>query len=366
MNAKLDAPPKPKILEKLANSSNGVITYKELLNICGYTEKTLENNVLSIYNMLKSYHRYMNNGKVNKSNLYELEGFIEHFQTYLYLLEKNIKTKSENSILLTDIFDFSYVIEDYKYIAGFILLYNEFLKLLQNEKYVNIINYYFVDCLDIDDIYNNLYNFEILELLSLHSKNVILKYSNDEFLKYINNFSHCLSLSHLKDLDNNVLTELFKRKAQNQPKVDASNCLVEHNSCKYQIRMLPVYGQISAGQPNWAEECIEGKLPIDPNLMGIVNPEEHYFLRVNGESMNKVVRNGAFALIHKQDIVENGEIAVVLVNGYDATLKKFTKQGDLIILEPQSDDESFKTQVYDKNTPIKVLGKYVGKMEFNK
>ena len=79
-----------------------------------------------------------------------------------------------------------------------------------------------------------------------------------------------------------------------------------------------------------------------------------------------MVRNGAFALIHKQDIVENGEIAVVLVNGYDATLKKFTKQGDLIILEPQSDDESFKTQVYDKNTPIKVLGKYVGKMEFNK
>lgn len=130
--------------------------------------------------------------------------------------------------------------------------------------------------------------------------------------------------------------------------------------------MCPVYGQISAGQPNWAEECIEGRLPIDPDFMGIVNPEEHFFLRVNGESMNKVVRNGAFALIHKQDYVENGEIAVVLVNGYDATLKKFTKQGDLVILEPESDDDSFKTQVYDKNTSIKILGKYIGKMEINK
>lgn len=130
--------------------------------------------------------------------------------------------------------------------------------------------------------------------------------------------------------------------------------------------MCPVYGQISAGQPNWAEECIEGILPIDPNLMGIINPEEHFFLHVNGESMNKVVKNGAFALIHKQDYVENGEIAVILVNGYDATLKKFTKQGDLVILEPQSNDESFKTQVYDKNTSIKILGKYVGKMEINK
>ena len=158
------------------------------------------------------------------------------------------------------------------------------------------------------------------------------------------------------------------------------NCTVEYVAGKSDIRnntynidesdkkfyMCPVYGQISAGQPNWAEECIEGRLPLDPDLMGIVNPEEHFFLRVNGESMNKVIRNGAFALIHKQDIVEDGEIAVVLVNGYDATLKKFTKQGDMIILEPQSDDDSFKTQVYDKTTPIKILGKYVGKMEINK
>ena len=130
--------------------------------------------------------------------------------------------------------------------------------------------------------------------------------------------------------------------------------------------MCPVYGQISAGQPNWAEECIEGRLPIDPELMGIVNPEEHFFLRVNGESMNNIVKNGAFALIHKQDMVEDGEIAVVLVNGYDATLKRFTKKGDVVVLEPDSSDPSFKTQIYDKTTPIKILGKYVGKMEINK
>ena len=133
-----------------------------------------------------------------------------------------------------------------------------------------------------------------------------------------------------------------------------------------QYYMVPVYGQISAGQPNWAEENIEGKLPIDPDLMGIVNPEEHFFLRVNGESMNNVIKNGAFALIHKQDTVEDGEIAVVLVNGYDATLKRFTKKGDIVVLEPDSSDSSFKTQVYDKTTPIKILGKYVGKMEINK
>ena len=131
------------------------------------------------------------------------------------------------------------------------------------------------------------------------------------------------------------------------------------------IYMCPVYGRIAAGEPNWAEECMEGKMPIDPELMNIINPEECYFLRVNGESMNKIIKNGAFALIRKTDWVENGEIAVVLVNGFDATLKKFTKQGDLVILEPMSTDPSFQTQVYNQNTEIKIIGKYIGKMEMN-
>ena len=132
---------------------------------------------------------------------------------------------------------------------------------------------------------------------------------------------------------------------------------------KKEVSINKFYGRISAGQPNWAEECIEGRLPIDPGLMNITNPEECYFLRVNGESMNKVVKNGAYALIRKTDIVENGDIAVVLVNGYDATLKKFSKQGDLIILEPLSTDSNFTTQVYGKDTEIKIIGKYIGKME---
>ena len=138
---------------------------------------------------------------------------------------------------------------------------------------------------------------------------------------------------------------------------------LNNNIKNKKICMLPVYGRIAAGQPNWAEECIEGRIPVDADLMDIVNPEECFFLKVNGESMNKEVKNGSYALIRKTDVVENGDIAVVLVNGFDATLKKFTRQGDLIILEPMSTDSSFTTQVYDKDTEIKILGKYIGKME---
>ena len=185
------------------------------------------------------------------------------------------------------------------------------------------------------------------------SRSNIANYENDKnmpSIETLNNLSEVLNCS----------TDYLLGKS------DIRNNTSNIDESDKKIYMCPVYGQISAGQPNWAEECIEGRLPIDPDLMGIVNPEEHFFLRVNGESMNKIIKNGAFALIHKQDIVEDGEIAAVLVNGYDATLKKFTRQGDMIILEPQSDDESFKTQVYDKTTPIKILGKYVGKMEINK
>ena len=181
------------------------------------------------------------------------------------------------------------------------------------------------------------------------------------------------SLKKLAEIRNNF-SEEEKKKFDIAIKVFYEN--LEHDLEFYTLKqfkkeqsqyyMCPVYGQISAGQPNWAEECIEGRIPLDPDLMGIVNPEEHFFLRVNGESMNKIIRNGAFALIHKQDMVNDGEIAVVLVNGYDATLKKFTRQGDMIILEPQSTDTNIKTQVYDKTTPIKILGKYVGKREINK
>ena len=153
------------------------------------------------------------------------------------------------------------------------------------------------------------------------------------------------------------------------------NCSIDYILCKTNQRnsdlkndklfLAPVYGKISAGLPNWAEECLDGYLPIDPNLMNISNPEECFFLRIDGESMNKILKNGSYALIRKTDFVEDGEIAVVLVNGYDATIKKFTKQGDFIALEPMSDDPSIKTQIYTKDTFIKVIGKYIGKMEIN-
>lgn len=257
MNMKLNEPPMPKILKKLAESSNSITTYEELMEICGYTNNMFKNKIL----MLEKYKKEIESLKLTNS---EMEDF------------KNIVLYCESP-------------DEFR----------SFLKKLPSSKSILASNVY-------TDIMNDVTNLSIIDL----AKESISMYSN--------------------------------------------------------LYMCPVYGRIAAGQPNWAEERIEGRIPIDLDLMNIVNPEEYFFLRVNGESMNKIVKNGAFALIHKQDTVNDGEIAVVLVNGYDATLKKFTKQKNLVLLEPQSTDESFKTQVYDKTTSIKILGKYVGKLEINK
>ena len=294
-NLKLDKPPKPAILEKIANASNGLVSYDELMHVCGYVY--IDKIDKSSFGINPEYWE-MIFGNVNSYTLSTngssfLASLLDKGLTGAKVAEK----KGENTFIM----DFS------------------------PEKLIPSTNNYeeFVE-------YTKIFCFFICTLLS----------------------SMTMSESDKNKLLKNVKILLSNIPAQ-QSKELKSN----------QLYMCPVYGQIPAGEPNWAEECIEGYLPIDPNLMNIISPEECYFLKVNGESMNKVISNGAYALIRKTDWVENGEIAVILVNGYDATLKKFTKKGDVVVLEPMSNDPSFQTQIYDKNTPIKIIGKYIGKFE---
>lgn len=257
---------------------------------------------------------------------------------------------------------------------------NKFLKLnLSTFEIENLMQILTSDDKEVTNNYSSLFN-GLFSILSLNHnetvldkvKQLIMDYNQEE-INILTEEMHVYKQEKQKNeekMRKEHLDELHpaisgKTSASLEENVEALLDYMDKNNIN-EFYMCPVYNQISAGQPNWAEENIEGRIPIDTNLMDIVNPEEYFFLRTNDESMNKVIKNGAFALIHKQDTVENGEIAVVLINGFDATIKKFTKKRDLIILEPQSKDESFEMQVYDKNTSIKILGKYVGKMEINK
>lgn len=217
MNMKLDEPPKPKTLEKLANASNGITSFKELMQICGYSEKNIENIVSVIYKNLKEFHKYINNGKSDKDNFYQITSFVEKFQAYIFLLEKNLTLPTMKPILLTDIFEKDYMLEDYQYVFGFLMLYDNFIKYLEKEKYVIITKQINIDYFDIESIYENLTKFENMELFSYSNKYIAIKKRERENINFLiedmKNFSTYLNLAYLSDFDTNTLTELFKKKA---------------------------------------------------------------------------------------------------------------------------------------------------------
>ena len=358
-----DNAPSPEILKKIANNSYNVITYDELMQVCGYREENIEEVCYTIFLKLEEICKSFSN---STDSLYEIPNAIEDIGEYINDLQNSIKYSKIQSLKLSNYYEEEFLVEDSNFIIAFLFLYDSFLKELLKKQFIKNISYRFIDWSNKEDIYQKFYTLKNMELLSYSSSDIEFVFPiGENFFEYVKKFNMSLSFAYASTFDNNELLKIFKEKAQKSftSKNKVNKEPIKSNSKFY---MCPVYGKISAGIPNWAEECLEGYLPIDPNLMGIINPEECFFLKVNGESMNKVIQNGAYALIRKQDIVENGEIAAVLVNGFEATLKKFTKQGDLVILEPMSNDPSFTTQVYNKDTDIKILGKYIGKFEMNK
>lgn len=123
---------------------------------------------------------------------------------------------------------------------------------------------------------------------------------------------------------------------------------------------IPILGRISAGLPIYAEENIEGYTMTDLN-----GGAEYFALRVQGDSMNAVrIQEGDLIIVRRQDEVENGEIAVVLVGDDEATVKRFYATDSTITLMPQSTNPIHQPQIYDlQKTTIRVLGKVV-KVEF--
>lgn len=96
--------------------------------------------------------------------------------------------------------------------------------------------------------------------------------------------------------------------------------------------MLPILGVIRAGVPVLAAQEIEGWATAD-----IPDPEDCFYLRVEGDSMiNAGIRPGDLVLIRQQQEARNGQIVACIVDQEDATLKRFRRQGDMILLQPEN------------------------------
>ncbi len=85
---------------------------------------------------------------------------------------------------------------------------------------------------------------------------------------------------------------------------------------------VPVLGNVAAGAPILAEQNIEDHLLLSPDLA----QEGNFLLRVRGDSMiNAGILDGDLVLVRPQQDAPNGTIVVALVDGGDATVKRFER-----------------------------------------
>lgn len=117
---------------------------------------------------------------------------------------------------------------------------------------------------------------------------------------------------------------------------------------------VPLIGQIACGEPILAEENIEDYVDLPRHIRA------DFALTCRGDSMiNAGIREGDVVYIRKQERVENGQIAAVLIDD-EATLKRFYYDGDSIRLI--AENPSFPTKIYvgEEMNCVHIIGLAVG------
>ncbi|WP_294925687.1 transcriptional repressor LexA [uncultured Paracoccus sp.] len=119
---------------------------------------------------------------------------------------------------------------------------------------------------------------------------------------------------------------------------------------------LPVMGRIAAGVPIEAISEVSHHIAVPGDM--ISSRAHHYALEVRGDSMiNAGINDGDVVIIREQDSADNGDIVVALVEGHEATLKRYRRRGGLIALEAAN--PAYETRLLPENL-VHVQGRLVG------
>lgn len=116
---------------------------------------------------------------------------------------------------------------------------------------------------------------------------------------------------------------------------------------------LPLLGRIAAGRP---VEAIETAETI--SLGDIIGAREVFALEVRGDSMrDEHIVSGDFVLVERTRTAREGEIVVALVDGADATLKRFYREGGLVRLQPSNAEMA---PIYAPASNVSIQGRVLG------
>lgn len=119
--------------------------------------------------------------------------------------------------------------------------------------------------------------------------------------------------------------------------------------------MIPILGTIMCGEPILAEENIEG---YREEIADFLPSGELFFLKTKGDSMVPTVPENSYVLLRKQEDVEDGEIAAVIINGdNEATLKRVKRQNGIVMLI--ADNKDYSPILITPENPARIIGKAV-------
>jgi repressor LexA len=98
---------------------------------------------------------------------------------------------------------------------------------------------------------------------------------------------------------------------------------------------LPVVGRVAAGSPILAEEHIQDRIQIDPQLF---KPYADYLLKVRGTSMRDIgIHEGDLLAVYSTPEARSGQVVVARINN-EVTVKRFRRQGNQNQLWPENRD----------------------------
>ena len=119
---------------------------------------------------------------------------------------------------------------------------------------------------------------------------------------------------------------------------------------------LPLIGRIAAGVPMEAIADDAPQITVPSQMLA--GQGQHYTLEVKGDSMiNAGINEGDIVVIRETNTAENGDIVVAQIEGYEATLKRFKRMGDVVALEAAN--PAYETRMLPIGG-VKIQGRLVG------
>ena len=328
INLKLDKAPSPSILQKIADASKGIVSYIDLMKICGYLtldiKEELENK-LALFNLTEEEYYDAINCFMNDSTYIQSLAFMLNFTP-------EVELTKETQVLATIL----------EYVMSFIpeeITIPKDKEIMSNkEKYLETQQKFYA-------IFDKALSSAKKFLLSLDVHKITHKNNiSNEAERYVLNLYKSLTPPNQKESINYMK---YLKNKQNK----SFDTLSETSDELFVLRSkIQVLGQTAAGKP--IEYADEGT--FSSNICNVPKGAD-YALIVNGDSMEPDIKNGSIIYIHTQEEVENGTIAIIEIDGAVTCKKVYLEKNQLKLV---SLNPKYEPMIIDKGN-VRILGKVI-------